>query len=200
MPSGPRPDPTGSGAAERAIASQLRSRANGIGKPLGPDDVEWLNEYDEAHPRPERGGPSMTAARSRKLTHVEEETEALATGEAAAVALASAAVAREEGRRLDYLLQAGADALVKACHLHEKMAAGLLQRAIEDGKTIRMLTSSARDNALALAQHQADTIVREAEAEAEKAGESGEGNLLEGAVAAILAERFPGMLKGAPKK
>lgn len=175
MPSGPRPPPTENSASARAVASKFRRRLGGIGHPLTPDEVEWLAAYEEAHPQAARG-QSIGASRSRKLTHTEEETEAVGTGDAAA---AAASASRAEGQRLDYITEIGTQALVRACTLHERMAAALLARAIQDGETIRQLTDSARTNALALTQHQADTILRDAEREAEEKDSDGMSKLVE---------------------
>jgi hypothetical protein len=155
----------------------------GVGKPLAPDELEWLDAYEEAHPV--KKNESFGASRSRKLTHIEEEAEAMGTGDAAA---AAAAASREEGRRIDYLASIGTDALVRACKLHEQMAAALLQRSIADGETIRQLTDSVRGHALTSAQLEADKLIADAEREAEAAGENG-------AMEKMVAEMLPHIMK-----
>jgi hypothetical protein len=156
---------------------------NGSGKPLNPEDLDWLEAYEAAH----KGGPAFGASQTKRLVHVEEESQAVGVGDAAAIAAAAAASAsREEGRRLDYLLAAGADALVKAAHLHEKMAAALLQRAIADGETIRQLTDAVRTHALTSAQLEANKLIDDAEREAEATGDDGMSKVVEQLLPHIL--------------
>ena len=103
-------------------AYRLRQKV-GSGMPIKPSDAEFLKAYDAENP------PRNIGARaSRKVSYTEEESQAVGIGDAARGAVDSwglAATTRQEGLRLDHIMQQGIGALVRACELHEKMAAGL---------------------------------------------------------------------------
>jgi hypothetical protein len=131
--------------------------------------VDWLGTYQARQKSDGPGDPFGASRNKRRVMHVEEEeSAAVGTGDAAIVAAAAAAGAsREEGRRYDYLLKTGIDALVQACRLHEQMCATLLQRQIANDKVHVELLQSVRSHFLARvdAEGEAAQLAREMENE-----------------------------------
>ena len=101
------------------------------------------------------------------MSYTEEEHAAVGTGDAAKAAVESfglAAMTREEGRRLDTIVGQGMNALVRACELHEKMAAVLLRERMQDSAQNRALMESVRVHFLARTEAEADLQSQRAEA------------------------------------
>src|SRR5215831_16276827 len=113
-------------AADRARAYRLRAKLR-KGDALEPEDAGWLGDYEK---RTGAGDASFGASASERTIHVEEKRVAVGTGSAAEVA-AAAALAREEGRRLDYLTKAAIDALV-ASAAQSREAAALYGLMVKD--------------------------------------------------------------------
>lgn len=133
---------------KRAYRLREKLRAN---VPISADDQEWLAQYEIEHPA-HYLKTDIGASKSRKVSYTEEETAAVGTGAAApsaTQALAMAQITREEGRRLDTILSQGMNALVRACDLHERMAAILLRERVQDAEANRTLLLSVREHFLA---------------------------------------------------
>jgi hypothetical protein len=154
-PAGPEPPapPPPPGGSERSKAYKLRQMVK-AGQVLLPSQEDWLREY-EANQRA-RGGPDVGASASEKVIHVEERTAAVGTGDAATYAAGAAAMAKEEGKRLDALIAqsiaaatAGITSMQRACELHESMAATLLADRQQDREEMRTLMASIRTHYLA---------------------------------------------------
>jgi nucleotide-binding universal stress UspA family protein len=137
-------------AAARMKAVRIRAKVK-VGGAVSPEEAAWYADYQRARDGAKNGRDAgASARRSHKVSYSEESEEAAAVGTgAAAETAAAAAMVREEGRRLDSIVDRGFLAMQKACEFHERMCEALLNRAIEDGKTHRRLLDSLRVNALA---------------------------------------------------
>jgi len=153
----------------RSKAYRLRARVK-KGEQLRPEEVAWLDDYDRA----QRSSAHYGVSASERVVHIEERAAAEGTGAAAETA-AAAALAREEGRRVDYLVHAGMDCLVNACKLHETMTRTMLERLGQLEDVHLAMLGSVREHYIART---------EAEAEAIKGGGQ------ENAIVAALLERL----------
>lgn len=165
----------------RTKAYRLRSKAR-KGDTVTPEEAAWLSDYEQAQAH----GQSFGASASERVVHVEERSAAVGTGSAAEVA-AAAALAREEGRRIDYLARSGMDALVKACDMYQRMAEAMLARTQALEEVHLAMLDSVRENYLARTQAEVDAIQNK----------EGEGGMQE-ALLGVLAQRL--MPPAAPKK
>jgi hypothetical protein len=139
--------PSSNSSAARMKAVRIRAKVK-VGSAVSPEDAAWFADYERAREKVRDAGAS--AKRSHKVSYSEESEEAASVGTgAAAETAAAAAMVREEGRRLDSIVDRGFLAMQKACEFHERMSEALLNRAIEDGKTHRRLLEAVRVNALA---------------------------------------------------
>jgi hypothetical protein len=141
--------------------------------PVSPEDAGWLGDYERAGA--ERRGENFGASKSgsRKVSYVEEEHQAAAVGTGSAAEMAAAAgMVREEGRRLDSIVDRGIGALERACNAWEKMTAALLKERQADAVTHRALLESLRSHFLARAEAEGQLIKAEADHVAASAGES----------------------------
>ena len=145
--------------AEKAKAYRLRAKVQGGGV-LQPEEAEWYAAYEDARKR----AHSMGASASKRTIHMEEEHMAVGTGVAAETA-AAASLARAEGQRVDYLVRAGADSLIRACELHRAMAATMLDRMSQLETVHVALLDSVRAHYVARTEAEAALIRRDAEAE-----------------------------------
>lgn len=150
-----------------------------------------MSDYERNQANRDRHGSADTgrsASKSRKVSYTEEETAAQAegTGSAAEIA-AAAAVTREEGRRLDSIIDRGINALVQAVACYEKVTSALLKERQTDAATHRALLDSLRSHFLARAEAEADLVRVRAEAEA---GAGGGDNGLEGQAIRALLDGF----------
>lgn len=172
-------------ASDRAKAMIIRKKVRAK-QPVSPEDAIWLADYEANQKQKDQYGRS--ASKSRKVSYTEEETAAAAEGTgSAAEAAALAAVTREEGRRLDSIIDRGINALQRACDAWEKMTAALLKERQADAVTHRALLESLRSHFLARAEAEADLIKAEAAHHAEKDDGS---NPLESAAVQALVERL----------
>jgi hypothetical protein len=161
--------PTEKSGSARSRALLLRRRADGLGPPLTEAEKKWLDDYEAERVRDARAKQNIFGKRSGRTIHIEEADETIGAGDAATTAAAAAAASsREEGRRYDYLMQAGIQALQLACKLHENMAAALLQRTIASETANAALIESVRTHFLARLDAEADAA--EAARAAEKEG------------------------------
>jgi len=109
---------------QRTKAHRLR-KAVANGQTLDPIDRLWLDEYNQADTRRKtaNGAPPDVGASRKSRTislDIDEQQEAVGTGDAAAIA-AGALREREEGRRLDALTMHSTDALKEACAVYRDM-------------------------------------------------------------------------------
>jgi len=131
--------PSPKSGSDRTRAARLRARVR-VRAPLAPEDAEWLNEY-EARTK------DVGASASHKVSYTEESTQAMGTGSAAEVA-AAAAMVREDGRRLDNILDRSIRFMESACLRYEKLVDILLAHRHEDSEQIRALLNAHHDNTL----------------------------------------------------
>lgn len=158
--------------AHRQRAYRLRARTK-KGETLEPDDVGFLAAYEAAQAR--------GASASRKVTYSEEEHAAVGTGSAAEIA-AAGMLAREEGRRIDYLATVGIKALVEACGMYRDMTQQLLERTMHQDQVHMEILGTAREHFI----HRTEAEVALMKSEAERQDEQG----VEQQLGAILAQRL----------
>lgn len=155
-------------APDRTRATRLRMKVKAR-QTLMPEEAAWLHQYEEDR-EVARG-----ASASRKVSFTEEEHQAVGIGTAAAEAAAAASMVREEGRRIDNIIERGFAMMTKACEMSFALAEQVLKDKVEDAKTQRALLESVREHYLARTQIEADKIVSDAVAEADAAaGEGGD--------------------------
>lgn len=142
---------------------------------VSPEEAAWLAAYEAGRD----GAGRDVGASSRRVVHVEEH-QAVGTGGAAEVA-AAAAMAREEGRRLDHILDRSITMLTRAIEAYERMTASLLKERQSDAETHRALLDSLRTHFLARAEAEAELV--RADVDRADAG-------IEGAVAKMLIDRM----------
>lgn len=138
---------------DRAKAYRLR-KADKKGE-LGPVDKLWLAEFDEEKEKYDRqrrqhGTISVGASKSKRRLRVEldEDQEAAGTGNAAATAAAGALLAKEEGRRLDFLTTESVAALKEACKVYRSICLSLRERTEILEETHVQLLMSVREHAI----------------------------------------------------
>lgn len=148
------PNPAGK-AADRTRAHRIRAKVK-RNEAVEPVEAAWLADYEKAQ--------SMGASASRRVSYTEEEHAAVGTGSAAEVA-AAAALAREEGRRIDYLAKVGIDALVGACNMYKDMCQQLLQRTQQIEDVHMTMLGSVREHYIARTQAEADAMRTQAQAD-----------------------------------
>ena len=139
----------------RTKAYRLRGKVK-KGEDVTAEEAAWLADYEKAQ--------AMGASASRKVTYSEEEHAAVGTGSAAEMA-AAGVLAREEGRRFDYLLTAGIDALMKACEMYRQMAGQCLERTGQMEDVHMSMLGSVREHYIARVGAEADALRAAAEAE-----------------------------------
>lgn len=125
--------------SDRTKAARIRARVR-VKAPLSEEDARWLNDYETRN-------KDFGASASHKVSFTEESTAAVGTGTAAEVAAATA-LAREDGRRLDAILDRSMRFMEGACLRYEKMLDLMLQNRMEDSAQIRALLNAYHDNSL----------------------------------------------------
>jgi hypothetical protein len=168
---------------------RLRARAR-VHAPMRPEDVAWLAEYEQrqsetgGNGRPDVGA---SAASSKKISYTEEETKAAAYGTGGAAEMAAAAaMSREEGRRLDSIVDRGINALVRAVETYEKVTNTLLAERKADAALHRTLLESVREHFIARTEAEVDLMRTQGEAAATAAGDPQE---------AMLQQLLPALIK-----
>lgn len=158
--------------ADRTRAYRIRRALKKDPDEVPPDDVEWLRAYEAAQ-------TSKGASRTHKVSYTEESAEAAGTGDAAALAAAMAApqLAKEEGRRLDNLIQAATQATMMANKATQaaydmvlKMGAQLLERNGQLEHVHLGMLEAIREGHLARTNAEAELIRQEAEHSGEDKG------------------------------
>lgn len=180
----------------RTKAARFRRKV-AAGEPLLPEEAAWLDEYDQAQ---RRTGSARAASKSRRLTHIEEESESAAEshgeGTVAFVA-ATAAATREEGRRLDFLASAGLQAFNMAFGRVLEMNKQLLERNLALENAHVDLMNAVTKGHIDLTAAEID--VMRAEAAAEDKGTGGINGMVEQLLPALLGEMAK-RAGGPPKK
>jgi len=151
--------------AVRQKAYRLR-KAVDAGQPVEPEDVAFLAAYESA-----TSNTSVGASRNKRRIEVEEESMSVGTGDAALIA-ASAAQAREEGKRIDTLLNAVITGLTKASEMYRECAATALSIMKEthnrneklEAAHVKMFETM-RENQLARVDAEMDLIAAERDSE-----------------------------------
>lgn len=138
----------------RTKASKIRTRIR-AGAQVTPEEAAWLADYEEEQRRPKDVGGS----RSERIINIEERSEAVGTGAAAEVA-AAAAMTREEGRRLDYLLQGSVNALMKAVETYKSVTETLLERTLAMEEVHMGMLGTIREQYIARTQAEVDAIAQ----------------------------------------
>lgn len=161
----------------RVRASRIRGRVNR--NAASPEEIAWLQDYDAAREPESRG-----ASAHRKESYTVEESAAAGTGDAAAVAAANAAWAREEGRQETSLADRGMAALERAFARQERMVEFMMARmqVIEESH----LETLALNRQLYQEHTQAEIALMRKEAEEEGKGDQ---------ISAMAAELLPLMMK-----
>lgn len=164
--------PNPANASHRSKAYKLRTRVR-AGHTLMPKDSKWLGDYEAAQEANGAGpDPAFGASASERVIHVEERKAAVGTGDAAAHAAAAGAMVREEGRRLDALVQvaintveAAGKIIERAGAMYAQMAAHMLARNQQLEDVHLSMLDTVREHYIARV---------EAEGTAAKAGEGGD--------------------------
>jgi hypothetical protein len=165
------PDPKNHQSRNRAyrLRSKVRQKET-----LEPEDAAWLADYETAQ--------SVGASASSRTVHVEETQLAVGTGSAAEAA-AAASLAREEGRRLDYLtgaaikaLAASGEIIQRAADMYGRMTAAMLERNQQLEDVHLGMLGAVRENYLARTQAEVDAIQ----------AQSKDGNVQDALLAALL--------------
>jgi hypothetical protein len=161
-------------ASERQKAYRIRA-AQRKGEHVSPEDMRWIDEYDQ---RKESRG----ASRSHKVSYVEELAEATGTGDAAAVAAAqfAPALAREEGRRIDYLIASSNQSVtiaLRAVKDSHEMVIEMARQVMDRNKSLEevhlAMLDSVREGHLARTNAEAELIRRDADAVGDEGGING---------------------------
>jgi len=120
-------------------------------KNLAPVDQLWLAEYEEKKKAREGASKNYGRSASQRTVKFEMQEAAAAEGEGnAAVAAASAAlVAKEEGRRLDYLATTGHESMKQACEEWRSMCKELRVRQRNFDEVHIQLLTAWRDHFIA---------------------------------------------------
>ncbi len=151
-------------AGNRAKAYRIRASQR-KGDPVTSEEIRWLEDYENQ--KEARG-----ASKTHKVSYVEESAEAAGTGDAAAIAAAqfAPALAREEGRRIDYLIAAANQSsnvalrAVKEAHdMVLSMAKLVMDRNASLEEVHLGMLDAVRDGHLARANAEAELIRRDAE-------------------------------------
>lgn len=183
--------------ADRGRANRIRTKMRAA-LPVEPEDAAWIEAYDEDRAAtPRKNGPEFgaSARKSKRVSYTEEtdEAQAVGVGNGAAMVAAQAAFAREDGRRLDSIIDKGINALVQAVKTYESMTQALLAERQADAALHRTLLESVRTHYLERTEAEAELIRADAEAEAAaasvEAAKSGDGGGVEGAILQMLLKQ-----------
>ena len=157
------PDP--SVPAHKQKAYRIRKMVEN-GASVSSEDAEWFASYDDAIRRNAQAkiDVSMGASKNRKVSYTEEESAAVGMGEAAAIA-ASSALAREEGKRLDNLMDRAISAMEKgnnfmgqACVMFSKMTQHCLDQSKAMMDTHVQILDSLREHHIARTQAESELV------------------------------------------
>jgi hypothetical protein len=200
-PLNPEVIPPSSAPANRVRAHRIRSALRS-GKEVSPEDRDWIRAYSE-----NRG-----SSRKHTVEYREESAEAEGTGTAAEVAAAMAApeLAREEGRRYDFLIGASINAInasAKATDASNQMILKMAEQILKRNEQMENVHLKQLETigvmSMQLANAEAESIIKDAEADAEaKAAESGGdeiSNMVREMLPALLNEARRRMTDKSPK-
>src|SRR6266404_2553504 len=181
------PDPSVRAHIQKAYRIRKMVEA---GASVSSEDAEWFASYDDAIRRNAQAkiDVSMGASRNRKVSYSEEESAAIGMGEAAAIA-ASSALAREEGKRLDNLMdraissmERGNNFMEKACMMFSKMTEHCLNQSKTMMDTHISILDSLREHHIARTAAESELV---AAGLAEKSDETD--NLAEDMIRGVLS-------------
>ncbi len=166
--------PNPSSAAHRTKAYRLKKLVE-KGEPIPSTDAEWFANYQEAIRRnAENKAESAFGSKSHKVSFSEESSDVASMGEAAAIA-ASSAMAREEGRRYDNLMdrsilamEKGNEFMAKACVMFSKMTEHCLSQSKSMMDTHIQILDSLREHHIARTEAESELIAAGVGQEEEK--------------------------------
>jgi hypothetical protein len=160
--------PNPSVPAHKQKAYRIRRQVEN-GSPVTSEDAEWFAHYEDAirrkaEERVVNPDGSMGASKNRKVSYTEEESQAVGMGEAAAIA-ASSALAREEGKRLDNLMdraitamEKGNGFMEKACVMFSKMTEHCLAQSKTMMDTHIQILDSLREHHIARTEAESELV------------------------------------------
>ncbi len=184
------PDP--SIAAHKQKSYRIRKQVEN-GTPISSEEAEWFAAYEDrirrnAEAKVVNPDGSIGASRNRKVSYTEEDSQAIGMGEAAAIA-ASSALAREEGKRLDNLMdraissmERGNNFMEKACMMFSKMTEHCLNQSKTMMDTHISILDSLREHHIARTAAESELV---AAGLAEKSDETD--NLAEDMIRGVLS-------------
>jgi hypothetical protein len=151
-------------AAHKQRAYRIRKMVEN-GTPVSTEDAEFFAQYEDAIRRKaEEKLGDFGASKNRKVSYTEEETQAVGMGDAAMVA-ASAAATREEGKRLDNLMdraitamEKGNGFMEKACVMFSKMTEHCLAQSKTMMDTHIQILDSLREHHIARTQAESELV------------------------------------------
>ncbi len=138
----------------RARAHKLRAAVR-RGQTLAEDDAAWLNDYEAAQTT-KAGEPKF--ASGHRVFHMEESATD-ASGDAAAVAASAPAVSRNEGRRLDYILDLMLRSQMNVATMWERMAGQMIQRNAQLEEVHLAMLDAVREHYLARIEAEAENTL-----------------------------------------
>jgi hypothetical protein len=199
--------PNPSVPAHKQKAYRIRKMVEN-GSPISSDDAEFFAHYEDvirrnAEAKVVNPDGSIGASRNRKVSYSEEESAAIGMGEAATIA-ASSALAREEGKRLDNLMDRSITAMEKGNHFMEKaceMFSKMTMHCLDQSKTMInthvQILDSLREHHIARTAAESELV---AAGLAEKPDETNDlaEDLLRGVLAG-MGVKVPGAIPDAPK-
>ncbi len=194
-----KPDP--SVPAHKQKAYRIRKMVEN-GSPVTSEDAEFFANYEDAIRRNAESkvvnaDGSMGASRNRKVSYSEEESAAIGMGEAAAIA-ASSALAREEGKRLDNLMdraitamEKGNNFMEKACNMFSRMTEHCLAQSKTMMDTHVQILDSLREHHIARTEAESELVAAGLHEKDDETGELAT-DLVKGVLAG-LGVKIPGV-------
>ncbi len=147
------------------------------GQLLTPEDEAWLREYEAA-----QAAPKSAFAQSSRVFHVEQHDTQGEGDAAVAAAQAAPALAREEGRRIDYLLELIIKSNSTVSAMYERMMDQMLRRNEQLEEVHLSMLDAVRDHYLARIEAEADALASKPEEKPDMIDEMAKGivgNLIE---------------------
>lgn len=150
-----------------------RARAYRIERKLKAEEIEIddLPDSDRTFIADYRQRTAQRTQATERITHTEERSLDHASGDAGALeAMGAAQLAREEGRRLDTIVNRGFGALndsisahKDACTIYKGMVHDLLERSKEQDAAVVSMLVAMRDHFIARAEAEAALIAHQAQ-------------------------------------
>jgi hypothetical protein len=137
-------------ANDRLIAHRLRNRlTDPTSPPLSDEEAVWLDTYEK------RVQASRSASHTVEYREERKEAEGAAS---VAIPLAEALMAREDGRRIDKLIEVSIGALTTACSMYAKMATDMMAERQEFFSGQMTMMGSLREHYLARIDAEGDAL------------------------------------------